>query len=133
MALFKLRYQQASSGCQPPGWRNPVGGKENEGLTPHPRPPFPGTRFPAVLNQANMLTCSWVSGPRFCTTHWTFDQRSPMARPGLLAHTGTPPELAAVFLEMRCVEPPPVNPLQRIQQSAAQQHAARNGRGHRVR
>jgi hypothetical protein len=54
-------------------------------------------------------------------------QTVPTARPRLLAHPGTPPELVAVFLEMRCLEPPPVNPLQRIQQSAAQQHAARNG------
>jgi hypothetical protein len=69
---------------------------------------------------------SWVSD-------WIFDQRSPTERPGLLAHTETPPGLAAVLLEMRCIEPPGVNPLQRIQESAAQQDAERNGRGHRVR
>ena len=41
--------------------------------------------------------------------------------------------LLAVLLEMRCIEPPGVNPLQRIQESAAEQDAARNGRGNLVR
>jgi hypothetical protein len=71
-----------------------------------------------------MLTCSWVSEPQLFPTIWTFDQRSPTARPGLLAHPETPPGLAAVFLEMRCIEPPPVNPLQRILESVAQQDPA---------
>ena len=36
--------------------------------------------------------------------------------------------LLAVLLEMRCIEPPGVNPLQRIQESAAQQDTALNGK-----
>jgi hypothetical protein len=43
-----------------------------------------------------------------------------------------PASLGAGLLEMRCLEPPGVNPLQPIQQSAAQQDAARNARGHLV-
>jgi hypothetical protein len=46
-----------------------------------------------------------------CTPIWTVDQRSPTARPGLLAHTRTPPGLAVVYLEMGCIEPPPGQPL----------------------
>ena len=33
------------------------------------------------------------SGPRLGTTIGTLDKRSPTERPGLLAHTGTPPGL----------------------------------------
>jgi hypothetical protein len=35
-----------------------------------------------------------------------------------------PASVCAGFLEMRCLEPPPVNPLQRILESAAQQDPA---------
>jgi hypothetical protein len=44
-----------------------------------------------------------------------------------------PASVGAVFPERRCLAPPGVNPLQRIHQSAAQQDAAHNGSGHRVR
>jgi hypothetical protein len=46
-----------------------------------------------VAPTSHVLTCSWVPGPGLGTTIWTFDKRSSTERPGLLAHTGTPPGL----------------------------------------
>ena len=39
-----------------------------------------------------------------------------------------PPSLFAVLLEMDCIEPPGVNPLQRIQETGAEHDVALNGR-----